>query len=352
MSAAGGSNPEYVAARARSRRAKLLDEDQYRDLVRMGPSEIARFLEENEYGEEINRMGARYNGVDLIEYALNRNLARHFGDLLRFSEGRLYDLVARYLRKFDDWNVKTVIRGVYSGASREEIEDDLIRAGELTDREIGRLLEAGSVEGVVEALEGTVFEEGLAAAYADYEATGSLVPIENAVDRAFYQNLLADLGGGTAGASGPTELYVEFLQAEVDFLNIRNALRLARTGADLDPGDYYIDGGRLFSAAELSQVGTSQEQLVERVRESTYGDELSGALDGLADADSLVEFENAVERALLAYADRLSSRYPLSVCPVLAYIVAKEREVKNIRAIARGKEAGLDPEAIMEELVI
>ncbi len=351
MSSAGASNPEYVTTRTRSRRAKLIDEDGYRDLVRMGPSEIARFLEEGEYGEEINQMGARYSGVDLIEYSLNRNLARNFEDLLRFAEGRLYDLIARYLRKFDAWNVKTVVRGVYSGATREEIEDDLIRAGELDDRQIAGLLEAGSVEAVVEALAGTVFEDGLDEAYADFEATNSLVPVENAVDRAFYENLLGDLGGESGEVDAATALYVEFLRAEVDFRNLRNALRIARSGADLDPGDYYIEGGKLFSAAALSQVADNPDELVGRVRESIYGDELDAALDGLERADSLVDFENAVERALLAYADRLSSRYPLSVCPVLAYVVAKEREVKNIRAIARGKEAGLSPEAIQEELV-
>jgi V/A-type H+-transporting ATPase subunit C len=40
------------------------------------------------------------------------------------------------------------------------------------------------------------------------------------------------------------------------------------------------------------------------------------------------------------------------VCPVLAYVLAKEREVENIRAIARGREAGLSPDEIDAELVI
>ena len=45
----GSSNYEYVTARVRSRKQKLFDEDDYRKLVRMGPSEIARFMEETEY---------------------------------------------------------------------------------------------------------------------------------------------------------------------------------------------------------------------------------------------------------------------------------------------------------------
>jgi len=170
MSAAGGSNPEYVTARVRARKSALYGDEEYRKLVRMGPAEIARFMEESDYEAEINALGARHSGVDLIEYALNRNLAKQFDDLLGWADGRLYGLIARYLRKFDAWNVKTVIRGLYSGADREDVEDDLIRAGEFDGALIDSLLGAPSIEEVVERLSGTMFGDDLEAAYEDYEA--------------------------------------------------------------------------------------------------------------------------------------------------------------------------------------
>jgi len=344
-------NYEYVTARVRSRRAALFDDDDYRKLVRMGTGEIARFMEESEYEAEMNALGARHSGGDLIEYALARNLAKHFDDLLRFSEGRLYDLVARYLRKFDAWNVKTVLRGLYSGSDREAIEDDLIRAGEFSDAQLERLLVADTVEEAVEALSGTIFGDDLAGALTDYEETGLLVPLENAADRAFYETLLAGLPDTVEGDSA-VGLYLEFLQAEIDFRNLRNALRIARSGADIDPSEYYISGGRLFGAEQLRGLVGNVDGLVEYIRESVYGDDLEDAIEALADVESLIEFEHALHRAELEYADRLSNRYPLSVCPVLSYILYKEREIENIRAIARGREAGLEPEEIEAELVI
>jgi V/A-type H+-transporting ATPase subunit C len=347
MSTAGTSNPEYVVARVRSRRAALYDDEDYRKLVRMAPAEVARFMEESAYEEEVNALGARHSGVDLIEYALNRNMARNFDDLLQWADGRLYDLVARYLRKFDAWNVKTVIRGIYTDADRETVETDLIRAGEFDGRLVDRLLDAASIEDVVEVLDRTIFGGPLAEAYGDYEDAGVLVPLENAVDRAFYERLLGDLPSDEA-----TSLYREFLTAEIDFRNARNALRLARSGADIDPGEYYIEGGRLFSAAELSTLAANVDDLVAAIRESPYGDDLSDALDALEASDSLIEFERALEAALVAYGDGLGRVFPLSVTPVISYILAKEREVNNIRAIARGREAGIGPDEIEEELVI
>ncbi len=348
----GSSNPEYVNARVRARRAALFDVEEYRKLVRMGPSEIARFMEETEYETEINSLGSRHSGVDLIEYALHANLAKHFDDLLNWAEGRLYELIANYLRKFDAWNVKTIVRGIYADAEQETIEADLIRAGEFSERELDRLLEARSIEEVTEQLEGTIFGEPLEAAYGDYEETDTLVPIENAIDRTYYEHILDNVGSVSGEADDPVTRYVEFLRAEIDFRNARNALRLARTGAEIDPGEYFIEGGTLFERSELSGLVANREELLPRIEESTYGDRLDEALADLREAESLIAFEHALDTALSAYADRLANRYPMTIASVLSYILAKEREVDNIRAPARGREAGLSKEEITEELVI
>ncbi|MFB6218019.1 MAG: V-type ATP synthase subunit C [Halobacteriaceae archaeon] len=349
MSIYDASNYEYVVARVRHRRASLFAPEDYRNLLRMGPGEIARFMEETEYEEEINALGARHSGVDLIEYALNANLARHFEDLLRWSDGRLYEQVARYLRKFDAWNVKTVLRGQYSDTGREEIVEDLIEAGELDHALLEELAGAESIEAVVERLAGTVFGDALGAAYDDYEESGLLVPLENAVDRAYYEGLLEGVG---ASGGRATELYTEFLEAEIDFRNARNALRVARSGADIDPAEYFIEGGGLFDAGQLRQLAANPDALATHLRESRYGDEVAPAIDEFEETDSLIGLEHALEGVLLEYAGRLSNVYPLSVCPVLAFVLAKEREVENIRAIARGREAGLTEEEIEEELVM
>ncbi len=347
MSAAGSSNPEYVNARVRARRSALFADEDYRKLVRMSTAEIARFMEESAYEEEVNALGARHSGVDLIEYALNRNLAKQFDDILGWANGRLYDLIARYLRKFDAWNVKTVIRGIYSGASREEVEVDLIRAGEFEDRLVNRLLDTTSIEEAIDVLDRTIFGDALEEAFEEYESAGVLVPLENAVDRVFYENLLSGVRWDEA-----TQQYRDILLAEVDFRNARNALRLARSGADIDPAEYYIEGGKLFTRTELSGLASNLDELVQRIRDSTYGDELSDALNDLEEAESLIAFERALETALLDYSASLGNVFPLSVSPVISYILAKEREVDNIRAIARAREAGLSPEQIEEELVI
>ena len=47
-----------------------------------------------------------------------------------------------------------------------------------------------------------------------------------------------------------------------------------------------------------------------------------------------------------------SHLYPLSIIPIIDYMIHKENEVNNIRIIARGIESGLDKDIINGLLVI
>jgi V/A-type H+-transporting ATPase subunit C len=349
MSSSESGNYEYVSARVRSRRAYLYTDEDYRRIVRMGPNEISRYMEETTYSNEVNEFGARYKGVDLIEYALNHNLASQFEDLLRWSEGELYEQISRYLKKFDAWNVKTILRGIYAKEKRETIRDDLIPAGEFKIAFLERLIGSESIEEFVSLLTGTMFGESLLFELRDYEDTQLLVSMENAIDRSYYDQLLKNMEVVEDPSVG---LYTDFLRAEIDFRNVMNALRIAHSGSDISITEYYIKGGKQFTASKLSSAMKNVDEIAGLVRESRYGDQLSTVLEKLENSNSLIEFEHGLEAVLLAYCDRLSNVYPLSVCPVIAFVLSKEKEIENVRAIARGKEAGLSPEEIENQLVI
>ena len=62
-------NYPYVTARVMAKRASLLPADTYGRLLQMAVPEIARFLGEREYKQEMVALGAKYSGVDLIEMA-------------------------------------------------------------------------------------------------------------------------------------------------------------------------------------------------------------------------------------------------------------------------------------------
>ena len=131
----------YFNARVLAMRAKLLPKETYSKFLQMEIPEIARSLGESEYKVEIEQLGKRYRGVDLVEFSLNRNLAKTFHGLIKKAMGELQELLVDYIRFYDLENVTTVLRGKLSGISEEELRESFIPAGALPEADLVRLIE-------------------------------------------------------------------------------------------------------------------------------------------------------------------------------------------------------------------
>jgi V/A-type H+-transporting ATPase subunit C len=67
---------------------------------------------------------------------------------------------------------------------------------------------------------------------------------------------------------------------------------------------------------------------------------------------SLVVLERALDRHLARSAVAFSHLDPLSVLPVVDYLLRLKIEVDNVRVIVRGKEKGMDEERMRRLLVL
>ena len=118
-------NYPYVVARVKAKRRNLLPPETYSKFLVMSIPEISRTLGETTYRTEIESLGIKYTGADLIEYTLNLNMANTFKEILGFSKGHLNTMIAHYLSEWDIWNIKAVLRGVHFVAKRDEIMEEL-----------------------------------------------------------------------------------------------------------------------------------------------------------------------------------------------------------------------------------
>ena len=118
----GKGNYAYATARIKSKKSLLLTNDNYPKLLMMDLNEIGRFMGETQYKTEMAELASKYSGVDLIELGTSRNLAHTYRSIIGFCSGDLKEIVAGYLRRWDMWNIKTILRGKYSNATVEEIQ--------------------------------------------------------------------------------------------------------------------------------------------------------------------------------------------------------------------------------------
>ncbi len=344
-------NYPYATARVKGKKSHLLTEDNYPKLLMMDLNEISRFMGETQYKTEMAELASRYDGVNLIELGTSRNLARTYRDIIGFTTGELRDIVVAYLRRWDYQNIKTILRGRSSGASLEDIQEDLVPAGDLSEEYLMSLVGMETTADVIDALrhkQGFVMPDGIPA-LVDQE--NGLPVIEDSLDRAYYNQLLK-----TVQPRGkPEKLFLSYIKREIDIVNLRTLLKLKQANLPLERiRTYFIEGGHELSVKELERMASTDsfETLLDDLAKLSFYEEIKEGVEVAKQTGSLSGIMLSLKKWQARQSERFSNIYPLSVLPVIDYIIRKNDEVNNIRTIARGKAAGMDPDTINKLLVM
>lgn len=348
----GKGNYAYATARIKSKKSLLLTNDNYPKLLMMDLNEIGRFMGETQYKTEMAELASKYSGVDLIELGTSRNLAHTYRSIIGFCSGDLKEIVAGYLRRWDMWNIKTILRGKYSNATVEEIQEDLVPAGTLSEEDLNALLAIDSMSEIIETSARKLSIQVPADITLSLERDGNLAAVEDYLDFVYYQRLLASIDPNKKSDSQ----FLSFVKREIDIVNLRTLLKLKM---DNMAGDkikvYFIEGGsNELSIAELNRLAGIEifDNLVDELSKYSFYDEIKNSLEKAKTTRSLNPVMVKLDKYLAKEAERFSHLYPLSVLPILDYIIRKKIEVDNIRIIARGKASGMDNEIIKKLLVI
>jgi len=347
----GRSNYPYVCARVKAKKSFLLSKDAYHRMLGMDLSEIGRYLGETQYRDEIASLSGKYSGATLIEIGISQNLAKTYSDVISYAGGHLKEVIAEYLHRWDIYNIKTIIRGKVTKAPIEEIREILIQAGSLKPELINQLIQASSNEEIMETL------RKQSVVYVDEElfrtalTTGKLAALEDALDKEYYLSLLKSIKETTVAEKRLSD----FIRREIDIVNLKVLFKLKLEGAAGESmGQYFVMGGMEFKSDRLAKLAAapSMKEIIDDIRQSSYSEYILPELEEFEDKKDVSSLLRAMDKALIEIAGKFSHLYPLSVLPVLDYVLRKKTEVDNIRIIARGKESGLDPELIKRLLVL
>ena len=340
-------NYPYVTARVRAKKGALLSADVYERMLQMEIPQIARVLSEGAYKEQILSLATKVSGVDLIELATSRQLAAVFTQIIGFSEGELREMIGWYLDRFDVQNIKTIVRGKLFGATPAEVSEDIVAAGSMRESFLESLIQLPTLEEVFDRLDGTIYAQALEALGGSPSDLKKWNQWEDLVTKSYYENLL----GVVPERTESTRLMREWIRREVDIVNLKTLLRLWAQKVTL-PYDPFIDGGLELPKSHLAELlALDANALGARLQDYPFAEDIATRLKDLQ-ALGLGALVRSVEKIHLLTAGRQAHVHPLSVLPIFDYVVRKEREVQNLRIIARGKESGLPPEVIRELLVV
>jgi len=330
----------YIVARVRVMKRKLIPKEEYAKLLNMDLNEVIRYLEESEYNKEINELAMRYSGVELLDYALYLNLTRTYRKLVRISKGLPRQMIVDYLRRWDFWNIKNIVRGKMFGFPREEIEKTIVPAGEFDEEFWNMLLGREEIEDIIKEFSKKPY-------YPILEELTRACPISEFEDKLdkFYYMSLASIHSDNMDIM----YFVDFVRMEIDIKNGKTLLRLKNEGASPDEiAAKVIPYGYQLSETELRKLAAmDMEDMLKSLENYWFGEAIK-EVRGQPLSRIEVIFDKLWAKRVLSKANH----FPLSILPVLAYIVMKKIEVDNLRIIARGKAEGMDVETIKEQLVI
>ena len=237
---------------------------------------------------------------------------------------------------------RPLLRGKFYGATDTEIVKHLVPAGELSAEYLEELAKKESITDIISAFDGTDYSSALA----QYDGK-NLASLENALDKLYYFRMELAVGGTLSVGGG---LLLKYVRREVDIRNLITLFRMNKAGVDAAViQENLIPGGKLHG--ELSRMaGQPFGEFLRGLEGYPFWSSISDIAS--VDLDAVSRIEARLRAYLIRYAWALSNYHPLSILPVLGYMVSKETEVSNIRKIVRGKEAGLPAELIEEQVVV
>ena len=348
--AGGKGNFAYACTRVKAKKRFLLGHDTYSRLMVMDVHEIGRFLGETQYREEMTKYGSRYAGANLVEVAVTRNLGDTYSAILSFTTGHLREMVRDYLKRWDMYNVKTILRGKTTKVRDEDIIDTLVPAGAFSEEYLSSFVAMGTVQEIMDALSKEPSLRLTPELTREVIDTGRLASLEDHLDKAFYSDLLKVV----RRTDKADVLLNQFIRREVDVTNLKVLLKLK---AEKIPEDqiakYLIPGGMEYDIDKLRSLASTESigAILEDLERSSMYQDLKDSIEKFKADKRLSNMTIALDKALIGASEKFAHFYPLSVLPIVNYMIRKKVEVDNIRIIARGKQANLTTK-VMEELLV
>ncbi len=344
-------NYSYACTRVKAKKSFLLSHDTYSRLLVMDVHEIGRFLGETQYREEVTRFGSRYSGASLIEVAVTRNLGQTYMDVLGYTTGHLKEMLAYYLHIWDVFNVKTILRGKISHTNDSEILDTIVPAGSLSEEYLKSLVSMGSLQEIMDSLSKIPTLRITPELVREVVDSARLASLEDYLDKMRYYDLLKVI----KERDSAHQLLRQFVRREIDVTNLKVLLKMKAEKLPEDQiAKYLIPGGMDFGIDKLRSLASAEglASTLEELERSKTFQGLKPAIDRFREEKKLSGLTIALDKALIATSEKFAHQYPLSVLPIVNFLIRKKAEVDNVRAIARGKQSGLSSKLIEEILVV
>jgi V/A-type H+-transporting ATPase subunit C len=320
---------------------RLWTDEQFSRLIRIPHAEVP----ENLTRRGLGTLALGYGGTDPIslEGRIIAQMLEETRVLVRPLTGPDRQFIIYLTQRFELSNVKTLLRAKMAGERFTSLVPRLIDMGPFARLDLEDLMHADDVMELFRRLEHTPYADIVRHARRAFEESHDPFILEATLDRAYYEGLVrrAQPIEAEAGKS-----FRDLMASLIDRINLVWLLRY-RFNYDLPPARVYylLVGGHYRLQAEVLQRLVTQPSIeaVIAALPPALGRPLAGA-HGIMEVTHRLEGEGAARARQVLH----SAAHPLA--RAFAYLILRERDLRAVRAILRGRHLGLPTAAIEQAL--
>lgn len=323
----------YSVARIRALERRLLDRAKIETMLEAkSAQDVLKVLAETDYGPLIGEI----KDVHQYEQILTGERKRIYDLLLKMAPQK--EIIHLFAIKYDYHNLKVLLKAKYLD---EDASDLLVDTGTIAPEELGRMV----VEEDYRSLPAD-YRKAVEAVKSAYSQTGDPQEISFILDRALYANLMR------LANEYKSSFLQEYFRVQIDLLNIGTFLRVKNLNKSREfMENILLDDGTLAKGVflKLYHEPETVDALVSRLNMTVYAPIVEEGARDWAKTHTTTHFEKLADNFLLEHA-KVAKRINFGAEPLLAYLIAKEIEIRLIRMIMVGKLNGIPIEEIRERL--
>ncbi len=321
----------YASGLIRAKEPKLLGAGQFtRMLDAPSVEEAYKVLMETGYGYGEGAV----TGIYAFDRLLSDEMKKCLMLLLEISPEA--ETIRAFQRRYDYFNIKVLLK---AELSEQEVPPILLETGTIDSDSIKRMMRERDYDGFT-----PLMKEAVAEVYDTFHRMKDPQTVDLIIDRASYRQFAADL----------RIIDSSFLWEIADYLtDITNIKMFIRARTLKKSWDFIkkllLDGGTITEETYLKNSDKDIETFIDAIGSSKYGEAVRKGLELVRSGKNSSGLEKQLDDLLMSYI-RSAKLVTIGVEPLIAYLFAKEAEIRNVRMIMTGRVNKLPADMIRERL--
>jgi V/A-type H+-transporting ATPase subunit C len=321
----------YATARIRAKEVKLLDSSRFERMLEAAtPEEAYKVLAEAEYGDG----GESSGNVFAYEALLSEEMKKMYALLEEIAPQ--IEVVRAFQRRYDYFNVKVLLKAEFSNQDPPPI---LMETGTFSRDVIQKMIRDRDYKEMSPTMHRAVLE-----LYDIFSRIGDPQIVDLVMDKASYEQFVSDL------SEMNSPFMHDLAKLMVDITNIKMFIRtrlLNKTWAFQTK--LLLEGGEIPEKIYFENSDKSAESFVNDIRQTRFGDVVTKGWELYKSRGNLSGLEKLLDDHQMEFI-RNARLITMGVEPFIAWLFAKEAEIRNVRMIITGKINGLPNDLIRERL--